>query len=230
MQGVYSDPRTPGSARATETGIAQRTIDVLRSVRDTEMRAIEQVLQGEVEVALGRQLSDGESIHGLSDEDVMSLPDDVRRSTHELRVADIDMRVATGEAEPVWSLRRVTDDNRDARAEELVDTIIATQVDAQLGAIQRTKEFAREGALMDLAYAGTGGFSEEVRSALAANSEEEVGIMRDELIAARKARIASGERSVTVEDEKFEVVPTGYGQGGTGAGGAALSFHLLRFA
>ena len=228
MQGVYSNPRTTGSAQVT--GVAQRTIDALRSVRDTEMKLIERSLQGEVEAALGRQLSDGESIYRLSDEDEMSLSDDVRWSTHELRIADINMRVAMGEGEPVWSLRRVTDDSRGASAEELVDAVIASQVDTQLGAIQRAKEFAREGVLMDLAHADTGGFSEDVRNALATSSKEEVGAMRDELIAARKAQIASGEHSVTVEAEKFEVVPTGYGQSGTRISSAMPSFHVLRFA
>lgn len=187
MQGVYADPRTAGPTQATEPGIAQRTIDTLKSVRNIEMKAVEQALQGEVEAALGRQLSEGESIYQLSEKDEMSLPEDVRRSTHELRVADINMRVAMGEAEPVWSFRRVTDSNRDVSAEELVDTVIAAQVDAQLGAIQRAKVFAREDTLMDLAHTSTGGLSEDVRSALAPNSEEEIGAMRNELIADRKS-------------------------------------------
>ncbi len=227
MQGVYADPRTPGPAQAAD-GLVQRTIDALRSVYTTEMQAIEQAMQGQVEAALGRELAAGESIHSLSGEDHMTLPGDLWESTYEVWGAALDMRIAMGETRSISTHLAITDENRDASAEELIDAAIASDVDAQLGAIQRAKKFALENPLMELA--GTGGLSEDVRRAFAASSEEEIGAMRDELIAARKARIASGELSVTVGTETVELASTGYGQGGTGVGGTTLSFHVLRFA
>lgn len=193
--GIYADPKLSASSTKQSGGIPQATLDALQSYQDTDMRAVREAMQAKIEATLGRKLDDpknfGQLIAQVSDGELPALSSGAGPSL-------MDYSAHEGLLDGIRSIQERRDFSfhtrnvKDLSTEEMVDISLGMKADAALHWLDHMKK---------VVLSASTSVTPEMKSALAASSDEEVGKMRAEMIQAYRDDIKSGAMIVTRTEE-----------------------------